>query len=236
MKFSIITINFNNSSGLESTIKSVKAQNLIDFQFIVIDGGSSDNSVKVINKNLDIIDYWISEKDNGVYHAMNKGLKEAIGDYCIFLNSGDYFFDTQVLKKVSDSIYINSSLVYGLIEWEGKSLFWNPPGDLKDFEMAFQSLIPHQACFFKTDVIKGLGGYKEEFKVISDWGLMMEILNNKYPTQKMDLIIIKFLELIKILVFRIFNEDIENYLQNIILINIKIYQIKKENQKNYNIN
>ena len=189
MKFSIITINFNNKSGIIKTIESVVKQNFNDFEFIVIDGCSSDGSVEYIIENSNFFSYWVSEKDNGVYHAMNKGLKIAKGEYCIFLNSGDYFFDTNVLLQVSNSILNNSVLVYGLIEWENQKILWNPRRDLKDFEMAFESLIPHQACFFKTDVIKTMGGYQEKYKVISDWGLMLQLITHKFEIQKIDMLV-----------------------------------------------
>ena len=99
MLFSVITINYNNCEGLQRTIDSVIGQTFKDFEFIVIDGGSTDGSVDIINKNAASITYWISERDNGIYHAMNKGIAQAHGDYCIFMNSGDCFYNIEVLKK-----------------------------------------------------------------------------------------------------------------------------------------
>ena len=189
IQFSIVTINYNNLKGLIKTFNSVFIQTNLDLQFIVIDGGSTDGSKEYIEQNSDKISYWVSEPDKGVYHAMNKGLKEAISKYCIFLNSGDYFHDSNVLMNVSSLIKDNPSLVYGLIEWEDTKQIWNPKRNLKDYEMAFQSLIPHQGCFFSTEHIKKMGGYKEEYKIISDWGLMLEILRNIKNTQKLDMIV-----------------------------------------------
>ena len=100
MKYSIITINYNNRDGLENTIKSVINQTCQDFEYIVIDGGSTDGSVDVINKYADKIDYWISEPDKGIYNAMNKGILRAHGEYLNFMNSGDYFYDNEVLEKM----------------------------------------------------------------------------------------------------------------------------------------
>ena len=91
MKFSIISINYNHKEGLIRTIKSVLCQNNDNYEYIIIDGGSSDGSVDVIKDNAANIAYWVSEKDNGVYHAMNKGVAKAKGDYLIFMNSGDCF-------------------------------------------------------------------------------------------------------------------------------------------------
>ncbi len=92
MKLSIITVNLNNKDGLQKTIDSVISQTFKDFEWIVIDGGSTDGSKELIEKYSDYISYWVSEPDKGIYNAMNKGIKVAKGDYLEFLNSGDIFF------------------------------------------------------------------------------------------------------------------------------------------------
>ena len=91
MKYSIITINYNHIEGLKRTIDSVISQTSSNYEYIIIDGGSTDGSVNIIKEYKEHLVYWISEKDNGVYHAMNKGVAQAQGDYCIFMNSGDCF-------------------------------------------------------------------------------------------------------------------------------------------------
>ena len=90
-KISIITINYNNCEGLRRTIESVVNQTCRDFEYIIIDGGSTDGSVDVIKRYADNIDYWVSEPDKGIYNAMNKGIRMATGDYVQILNSGDMF-------------------------------------------------------------------------------------------------------------------------------------------------
>ena len=87
---SIITINYNNKSGLSRTIESVINQTYSNIQYIIIDGASTDGSKKIIKKYEHHISYWISEPDSGIYNAMNKGVDKAVGDYLLFLNSGDY--------------------------------------------------------------------------------------------------------------------------------------------------
>ena len=89
MKLSIITVNYNDAKGLERTIKSVISQSYQDFEFIIIDGGSSDGSLDIIKKYERHIDYWVSEPDGGIYQGMNIGLRQAKGDYVNFMNSGD---------------------------------------------------------------------------------------------------------------------------------------------------
>jgi glycosyltransferase involved in cell wall biosynthesis len=100
-KLSIITINYNNSIGLKKTIESVVSQSCSEFEFIVIDGGSQDVSKEIIELHQSKINYWVSEKDKGIYHAMNKGIRASSGEYILFLNSGDVLLDdVEILNKV----------------------------------------------------------------------------------------------------------------------------------------
>ena len=103
-KLSIITINYNNFEGLNRTLKSVINQNLKNFEYIVIDGGSTDGSKELIEKYADKISYWVSEPDRGIYHAMNKGIVKASGEYLLFMNSGDLFYNNFILNEVIDDI------------------------------------------------------------------------------------------------------------------------------------
>ena len=100
MKLSIITVNLNNKTGLEKTVKSVCSQTFEEFEFIIIDGGSTDGSLDIIKRYEDNISCWVSEQDKGVYNAMNKGIKMAKGEYLQFLNSGDSLINSDVLNKV----------------------------------------------------------------------------------------------------------------------------------------
>lgn len=104
MKFSIITINYNNAEGLRQTLESVVAQTCRDFEHIVIDGGSTDGSVELIHQYASHISYWVSEPDHGVYHAMNKGIRVASGEYLNFMNSGDCFHSPRVLEEVAPEV------------------------------------------------------------------------------------------------------------------------------------
>jgi glycosyltransferase involved in cell wall biosynthesis len=104
MQLSIITINKNNASGLEKTIQSVVSQTFKDFEYIVIDGNSTDESVEIIKKYSSGINYWVSEPDTGIYNAMNKGIRKAKGEYCLFLNSGDWLISPVTLQDVFNEI------------------------------------------------------------------------------------------------------------------------------------
>lgn len=113
MKISIITINYNNVEGLVKTIESVKSQADSNYEWIVIDGGSVDGSRKVILENQASFSYWCSEKDTGVYNAMNKGIVKSTGEYLFFLNSGDYLFDSEVLADMVTLLASGEDVIYG---------------------------------------------------------------------------------------------------------------------------
>ena len=112
-KISIITINYNNLEGLKRTMESVVNQTWREFEYIVIDGGSTDRSAAYIASQSENIDYWVSEPDNGIYNAMNKGIAKATGEYLLFLNSGDSFYDANVLQNVSNFFNNDLSIIYG---------------------------------------------------------------------------------------------------------------------------
>lgn len=101
MKLSIITINYNNKAGLERTIQSIKTQEMKPFEYIIIDGGSTDGSVDVIKEHETSVTRWISESDRGIYHAMNKGVQIATGEYILFINSGDALYNSSTITCLS---------------------------------------------------------------------------------------------------------------------------------------
>ena len=110
MKFSVITISYNNAEGLRKTMESVFSQTCADYEFIVIDGGSNDGSVDIIKNGEQKLSFWCSEADKGVYNAMNKGVSHAKGDYLIFMNSGDTFHGRDALSKVA-ALQLTSDIV-----------------------------------------------------------------------------------------------------------------------------
>ncbi|TKF23443.1 glycosyltransferase [Vibrio genomosp. F6] len=115
IKVSIITINYNESNALKRTIDSVSSQKKCDFEYVVVDGGSCDESVQVIKSNAHVVDIYISEPDSGIYNAMNKGMELASGEYILYLNSGDVFSDAYVVKKIIDVL----SLINGFDAYYG---------------------------------------------------------------------------------------------------------------------
>ena len=170
MKYSIITVNFNNKEGLRKTIESVIHQTLRDFEFIVIDGGSTDGSVDVLKEYDSKIDFWISEPDGGIYQGMNKGIKKATGDYLNFMNSGDCFYSTDILEKVSnyhsDSDFIvGKDYHYNNETHQGHASIQPPRTTMIHF---FVATLDHQSSFIKRELFND-SLYDESHRLVSDW-------------------------------------------------------------------
>ena len=169
MKLSVITVNLNNLEGLRRTAESVISQTFTDFEWIVIDGGSSDGSRELIEHYSDRIAYWCSEPDKGIYNAINKGIAHAHGDYIQFLHSGDYLFEPTTLEKVfarlpgGDIIYGDAMLLYP----DGTTLDKKYP-DTVSLNYFKHDVINHQACFFRREVFDG-HPYNEDFLIAGDW-------------------------------------------------------------------
>ena len=169
MKLSIITVNLNNRDGLQKTIDSVVCQTFRDFEWIVIDGGSTDGSRELIEQYADHFAYWVSEPDKGIYNAMNKGIKVAKGEYLQFLNSGDWLFDDNVLQVVfgknrSADILFGKMLVEGSGLLSGAAmmkpvLYWT------DF---VGNTLPHQASYIKKNLFEKFGLYDESYRIAGD--------------------------------------------------------------------
>lgn len=164
---SVITINYNNKDGLLATVRSVIQQTCKDFEYIVIDGGSTDGSVEIIKEYADEIAYWVSEHDRGIYHAMNKGIEQAHGEYCLFLNSGDTLHDAEVIKSVVP--LLSADIVVGAIRKATsgyvKRLRITEPLCLLDFW--YENPIPHQSTFIRRSVCEKLY-YDESLKIVGD--------------------------------------------------------------------
>ena len=187
MKVSIITINFNNSSGLKRTIKSVQEQTCQDIEHIVIDGASTDNSVEVIKDLEDKIAYWVSEPDKGIYNAMNKGIAKASGEYCLFLNSGDELFKPESLEKVIKQEPVADIVSCDvIIDGDEVKGYKSSPDEITPAFMS-RSAVSHPSSLIKSSVMKQYG-YREDYKIISDWIFFYEtLIRNNYTYQHISL-------------------------------------------------
>ena len=177
IRLSIITINYNNLSGLKKTVESVLSQSYSNFEYIVIDGNSTDGSKEYIQSLDGKFAYWISENDTGVYNAMNKGILKAKGEYCLFLNSGDYLVNQEILKKVFAVNYAED-IVYGdmlLEEGNNKRILSTQPSTLT-FEHFLSSSLWHPVSFIKTVLFEKYGFYNEAFKIVSDYEFFLKTI------------------------------------------------------------
>ncbi len=164
-KLSVITVNLNNADGLLRTIESVLSQTFSSIQFIVIDGASTDGSVDIVKSNESKIDFWISEKDSGVYNAMNKGIVKATGEYLIFMNSGDSFIDNDIVRRVFEE-NSTADIIYGYID-SPKGIGTAP--EKLDLSFLARNSIHHQATFIKKILFDKIGLYEERNRFESDW-------------------------------------------------------------------
>lgn len=189
-KVSIITVNYNNSHGLERTIKSVAQQSYSDVEYIVIDGGSTDESVDLIKQNEPAISLWVSEKDGGIYNAMNKGVKLSKGEYLLFLNSGDFFVDKDVLSRIfNKDLNVNEDLLIGrqrFINVESNQKGISPKLHTEEINMEFflSSTLPHQSTFIKCSLFDVCGGYDETYRVCADWVFWIKSVVENHCTMR----------------------------------------------------
>lgn len=196
MKLSIITINYNNAAGLKKTLDSVATQICTDFEHIIVDGASTDDSVDIVrsysqsliaNRHKFI---WLSEPDTGVYNAMNKGIKQAKGEYLLFLNSGDYLIADDVLDKVFTQ-NCNADILCARcnVSDNGKVVWTSNPPEKVTFRTLYTVGLAHQSTFIRRTLFEQLGYYDESFRYNADiefW--YRSIINHGATAQRIDVI------------------------------------------------
>ena len=177
MKLSIVTINRNNAAGLEKTMQSVASQSFRDFEYVIVDGASTDNSVEVIRKLEAEFDHlkWVSEPDTGIYNAMNKGIRMATGEYVQILNSADCLAAEDVIERMLSAKEQtgNPSSLYG------NMIKCFPDGHrMVDKCFAGQEItmlgmytgtLNHDPAYIRRDLFEKYGLYDESLKIVSDW-------------------------------------------------------------------
>lgn len=188
---SIITVNLNNKAGLETTIRSVLNQSYRNYEFLIIDGESEDGSAELIKKYSDHVTYWISEKDSGIYHAMNKGIQQAKGTYCLFLNSGDWLVNNAVLETVFASTPIADMLIGRCrISENGQSVFITKHSADLTLKSFIGNTLPHQATFIKTALFDRFGQYEEKYVIHADFAFWVRaIILGNCSTAALDVLI-----------------------------------------------
>lgn len=174
--FTIITVVRNCEKTIEETILSVISQNYQNIEYIIIDGASTDNTLKIIEKYKENINFWVSEPDKGIYDAMNKGITQAKGTYINFMNAGDVFYDDFVCTKINESIKINGrDIIYGdfiainenngvelLIKAKPVSKIWNG------------MICSHQSIFIKKSILD-CNHFNLRYKIAADYEQLLKL-------------------------------------------------------------
>lgn len=179
MKVSIVTIVYNNRSTIKDCIESVLAQNYPDIEHVIIDGGSTDGTVDVIHSYRDSLGYFISEKDKGLYNALNKGIKAATGDIIGILHSDDIFYEADTIEKVitafkesaADLVYANGLYVDKEKPKDVKRIYASKPFKRRYLDFGWIPL--HTTIYCKKEVFEDFGLYKENYAIASDYEISL---------------------------------------------------------------
>jgi glycosyltransferase involved in cell wall biosynthesis len=181
---SVVTVVYNGEALIENTLQSVIAQRNCDYEYIIIDGSSSDNTLSILQKYKDKIDTIVSEPDSGIYNAMNKGARIAKGSYTIFLNCGDNFANEFILQKIQNSFTsIEYDVIYGnILKYLGNELIEKKaekPGN------KHRMYFCHQSCAIRTSILQ-TNPFDEKYKMSSDFKLFKMLFKNKASFCKVD--------------------------------------------------
>ena len=177
----VVTVTYNAGSVLEDTILSVLNQTYPNIEYIIIDGGSTDETIDIIKKYEDRISYWVSEPDDGIYDAMNKGIEKATGDWINFMNAGDMFYSRNVLADIFIdrlSEVNNQDVLYGDTVFKYYSYsFMEKPAPIDTLED--NKYFSHQSSFAKVELMKKYK-FNPNLKISSDYQFFYELYKNGY--------------------------------------------------------
>ena len=179
--FSLLTVSYNSVDYIEEALQSVASQSIMPDQYIIVDGGSTDGTLDVVSKYKDIVTLIVSESDDGIYHAMNKGLWLATSEYFGILNSDDVLFDRDVISDLKKASYESPPIIYGNIRYRARESLdivrdWRTGhGQLQDFEKGWHP--PHTGFFAKTSLCKAVGGFDQSMEVAADFDFMLKVFS-----------------------------------------------------------
>lgn len=180
MLFSIVIVCYNSSTCIEKAIQSVISQTFNNYEFIIVDGASTDGTLDILQKYSTKINI-ISEKDNGVYDAMNKALKIATGDFIFFLGSDDIFFDNEILEKVANKIINKNTVYYGDVYMTKiRKIYW---GRFSSYKLSIGNIC-HQSLFYPKCIYKKYQ-YNLSYRILADYVYNLSIYK-KVPFQYLD--------------------------------------------------
>jgi len=174
LKISIITVCYNSAEYFEKAIESVLSQDYDNFEYIIIDGGSTDGSVDIIRKYEDRLAYWVSEPDDSLYDAMNKGIAKASGDIIGMINSDDYYFPG-AFKKVAAAFEgknLDENIFWGdMMYGDERVLGW------RDWNVKRGAFAPHPSMFCPKNIYDRIGTYSLDYKILADYDFMYRAIN-----------------------------------------------------------
>lgn len=196
---SIITVVYNSQQFLESTIQSIATQESTNFEYIIIDGGSTDGTLDIIKKYPEVVDYWISEPDKGLYDAMNKGLKVAKGEYVWFINSGDKIYEDNTISLIESMVNqsVKPDVIYGetlIIDTEGREIGMrrlSVPDTLTWKKLIDGLVVCHQSIIIKRSIAPF---YNTKFKISADYDWVLTSLRNAKAIENSRLILSRYLD------------------------------------------
>lgn len=194
--FSIITINRNNAEGLRKTMQSILSQDFSNYEYIIIDGASTDGSVDVIREFLAVpeyaekISYWVSEPDTGIYNAMNKGIRHAKGEFVNMMNSGDTMLPEVLGRVAKIAREHKGEVLYGAVSCIKENIVQKVIGH--DVSFIPYITLPHQACFFSISFHYDYGLYDENYKIASDYDFISKLYVNREKFFFLNLIVCNY--------------------------------------------
>src|SRR5437879_2202131 len=182
MKISLLTVSFNSAATIGDTIKSVRSQDYKDIEYIVVDGGSKDDTIGIIKSNEDVISRWISETDKVIYDAMNKAMKLATGEVVGILNSDDFYSDTTIISQVAkafadpsidavfgDLVFVDPANLSKVVRTYS-SVHWKP------YKFAWGFMPAHPTFFVRRKYYEQFGVFKTDYKIAADYELLIRFL------------------------------------------------------------
>ena len=197
LKISIITICFNNESDIRATIESVVGQSYKNIEYIVIDGQSSDNTMKIVNEYTDDIDTIISEPDKGMYDAINKGIKQSTGDVFGLIHAGDRLFDEQVIARIADHFKTHEiDGMYGhsvLVNQDDDPVRVNKSPTFRKSLFKAGWMPSHQSVYLRREIIESLGYYRTDLGGSGDYEFVLRYFYfNSLNIKRLDNFILRF--------------------------------------------
>lgn len=184
-KLSIITVNYNNAAGLQKTVESLLSQTWRNFEYIVLDGGSTDGSANYLAMYNTEITYWVSEPDQGIYDAMNKGIAKATGEYLFFLNSGDHFNHIDALAQIEKELQQDGFIYFDIKVVTASTSFTLHNPEKFSFVYLHNNLPCHQCTFIHKTVFERVGHYDTTLKIVADWKLLLlAVLKHNFSYRK----------------------------------------------------